>query len=222
MSELILQLEQVTKSFGESKVLDGIDLCVYSGEFITLLGSSGCGKTTTLRIISGLETPDSGRVLLEGSADYPQFRQVMVDEAQDYGPLHFLLLRKWFPRAEFTVLGDVQQSLAEDKKLDFYEQVAESLGLPGSPLAVLKETYRSTAEISAFCRRLAADPSLLLPFDRRGPEPALLQAADRAGMVELLTGQVKAYREEGLGSIAIITKTGAEAEALYRDLAGQE
>ncbi|MEA4891744.1 MAG: AAA family ATPase [Peptococcaceae bacterium] len=161
------------------------------------------------------------RVLLEGSADYPQFRQVMVDEAQDYGPLHFLLLRKWFPRAEFTVLGDVQQSLAEDKKLDFYEQVAESLGLPGSPLAVLKETYRSTAEISAFCRRLAADPSLLLPFDRRGPEPALLQAADRAGMVELLTGQVKAYREEGLGSIAIITKTGAEAEALYRDLAGR-
>ncbi len=66
MSELILQLEQVTKSFGESKVLDGIDLSVYSGEFITLLGSSGCGKTTTLRIISGLESPDSGRVLLEG------------------------------------------------------------------------------------------------------------------------------------------------------------
>ena len=48
-------------------VLNGIDLKVEPGEFITLLGSSGCGKTTTLRIISGLEVPDSGTVLLEGA-----------------------------------------------------------------------------------------------------------------------------------------------------------
>ncbi len=63
----ILELKNITKSFGGVSVLNGIDLQVKPGEFITLLGSSGCGKTTTLRIISGLETPDSGTVLLEGT-----------------------------------------------------------------------------------------------------------------------------------------------------------
>lgn len=66
MSDSILKLEQITKQFGATDVLRGIDLEVAAGEFITLLGSSGCGKTTTLRIIAGLEMPDSGRVLLEG------------------------------------------------------------------------------------------------------------------------------------------------------------
>ncbi len=66
MSETILELQNITKSFGETDVLRGVSISIQKGEFITLLGSSGCGKTTTLRIIAGLETPDSGRVLLNG------------------------------------------------------------------------------------------------------------------------------------------------------------
>lgn len=66
MSQTILVLQEIKKSFGGTPVLRGISLEVAHGEFITLLGSSGCGKTTTLRIIAGLESPDQGRVLLEG------------------------------------------------------------------------------------------------------------------------------------------------------------
>lgn len=66
MNDIILQLDRIEKRFGDTEVLNSIDLTVRRGEFITLLGSSGCGKTTTLRIISGLEQPDGGRVLLEG------------------------------------------------------------------------------------------------------------------------------------------------------------
>ena len=63
---VVLELKNITKSFGATKVLNGISLRVKEGDFVTLLGSSGCGKTTTLRIIAGLETPDGGEVLLEG------------------------------------------------------------------------------------------------------------------------------------------------------------
>lgn len=64
-NQYILQLKGIRKAFDETEVLKGIDLDIARGEFITLLGSSGCGKTTTLRIIAGLETPDAGQVLLE-------------------------------------------------------------------------------------------------------------------------------------------------------------
>lgn len=66
MGESILQLQQIRKSFANTEVLKGINLEAGQGEFITLLGASGCGKTTTLRIIAGLELPDSGQVILEG------------------------------------------------------------------------------------------------------------------------------------------------------------
>ncbi len=66
MGESILQLQQIRKSFENTEVLKGIDLEAGQGEFITLLGASGCGKTTTLRIIAGLELPDAGQVILEG------------------------------------------------------------------------------------------------------------------------------------------------------------
>lgn len=67
MSEISLELKNIKKSFQEGEdVLDDICLTAKKGEFVTLLGSSGCGKTTTLRIIAGLEQPDSGQVFLNG------------------------------------------------------------------------------------------------------------------------------------------------------------
>lgn len=66
MKDVILKLQNIKKAFGETEVLKGIDLEIHRGEFITLLGSSGCGKTTTLRIIAGLEETDEGSVILDG------------------------------------------------------------------------------------------------------------------------------------------------------------
>ena len=67
MSEISLELKNIKKSFQEGEdVLESICLTANKGEFVTLLGSSGCGKTTTLRIIAGLEQPDSGQVFLNG------------------------------------------------------------------------------------------------------------------------------------------------------------
>ena len=67
MTEICLELKNIKKSFsGSEDVLRGISLSIGKGEFLTLLGASGCGKTTTLRIIAGLEMPEEGQVFLEG------------------------------------------------------------------------------------------------------------------------------------------------------------
>lgn len=79
MDNTVLELRDIKKSFGKTEVLRGINLAVNEGEFITLLGSSGCGKTTLLRIIAGLEAADSGSVMLEGkdvTNDPPEKRSV--------------------------------------------------------------------------------------------------------------------------------------------------
>ena len=66
MTDTILSLENIEKNFDGENVLKNISLDIDRGEFVTLLGSSGCGKTTTIRIVAGLLTPDSGKVILNG------------------------------------------------------------------------------------------------------------------------------------------------------------
>ena len=120
MGESILQLRQIRKSFDNTEVLKGIDLEVAQGEFITLLGASGCGKTTTLRIIAGLELPDVGQVILEGQditnrepnkrdvntvfQNYALFPHMNVSDNVGYG----LKIRK-VPKAE--IAERVEQAL---------------------------------------------------------------------------------------------------------------
>src|SRR5262245_8198620 len=66
-----LVLEQLDKSFGEQTVLRELSLAVDKGEILALLGPSGSGKTTALRLIAGFETPDRGRILVEGEPVTP-------------------------------------------------------------------------------------------------------------------------------------------------------
>ncbi|MDR0567816.1 MAG: ABC transporter ATP-binding protein [Spirochaetaceae bacterium] len=60
-------IEEVSKSFGDFRVLNGVSLAIHKGEFFSLLGPSGCGKTTLLRIIAGFESPDAGKVTFDGA-----------------------------------------------------------------------------------------------------------------------------------------------------------
>jgi putrescine transport system ATP-binding protein len=63
----LLRIDAVVKKFGPLRAVDGLSLDIGSGEFFALLGPSGCGKTTLLRMLAGFETPDEGRILLDGA-----------------------------------------------------------------------------------------------------------------------------------------------------------
>src|SRR6267378_1094435 len=62
----LLRIDAVVKKFGVFRAVDGVSLDIAAGEFFALLGPSGCGKTTLLRMLAGFETPDEGRILLNG------------------------------------------------------------------------------------------------------------------------------------------------------------
>ena len=67
MSEPLIKIRQVSKSFGKFLAVDSIDLDIEEGAFVAIMGPSGCGKTTTLRMIAGLEIPDRGSIHYRGS-----------------------------------------------------------------------------------------------------------------------------------------------------------
>jgi putative spermidine/putrescine transport system ATP-binding protein len=82
----LIEIRNLTKSFGSVKAVDGVDLDINAGEFLTLLGPSGSGKTTVLRMIAGFETPDSGSVKLNGSdiTYLPPYERDVNTVFQDY------------------------------------------------------------------------------------------------------------------------------------------
>ena len=158
MSEVLLSLKHISKNFGEGDVLSDISLDVRRGEFVTMLGASGCGKTTLLRIISGLETPNAGEVILDGKdmADLPPESRPVNTVFQSYA---------LFPH--MSVEKNVAYGLKVrrmDKKAQA-ERVKEMLEL----VQMSEYAKRMPAQLSggqrqriAIARALAPQPKLLL------------------------------------------------------------
>lgn len=86
MAKKLIELKNISKSYGDNLVLDNLSLYINENEFITLLGPSGCGKTTTLRLIGGFETPDVGEIILDGVKinDLPAYQRPINTVFQRY------------------------------------------------------------------------------------------------------------------------------------------
>lgn len=78
MAEPLIELKQVSKAFGKNVVLDAVDLTIYRGEALSIIGPSGTGKSTILRLIAGLIAPDAGEIYVQG-----QLRKGLIEDAQD-------------------------------------------------------------------------------------------------------------------------------------------
>ena len=158
MAEKCLELKDIKKAFSKEEVLKEISLSIEKGEFITLLGSSGCGKTTTLRIIAGLETPDSGQVFLEGkdvTALPPEARDVNT-VFQNYA---------LFPH--MTVADNIGYGLKLKKtpKAEIKKRVSEMLELvqlPGYEKRKPSELSGGQKQRVAIARSLINNPKVLL------------------------------------------------------------
>jgi phospholipid/cholesterol/gamma-HCH transport system ATP-binding protein len=78
MKEPLIELKGISKSFGKNKILDNVDLTIYRGEALGIIGPSGTGKSTVLRIIAGLMAPDSGEIYIQGVR-----REGLIEDSAD-------------------------------------------------------------------------------------------------------------------------------------------
>ncbi|MGI6664497.1 MAG: HelD family protein [Christensenellaceae bacterium] len=147
-----------------------------------------------------------------GSDAYLQIRQVVVDEAQDYYPLQYAILRALFPGAKFTILGDVHQTIAKPEHMDFYETVTQVLGKRKNATVTLEKSFRATTEITQFAAHVLGEE--ILSFGRAGTPPKLIAQKERWDVAPLIQDAETAL-EKGYTSIGIVCKSAEEARRLY-------
>ena len=161
--DLVVQVRGLRRVFGTRAVLDGIDLSLRAGDFIALLGPSGTGKTTLLRILAGLDTADAGQVLV------PRVRSVVFQE-----PRLVMAHRVW----RNVVLGARRASKARSRAIQALTEVGLQTHSDAWPVTL----SGGEAQRVALARALATEPALLLldePF-------AALDALTRIRMHDLV------------------------------------
>lgn len=192
MAQPILTLENIHKSFDGTKVLDGISLSVLPGQFLTLLGPSGCGKTTTLRIIAGLETPDEGRVLLNGAevTKLPPEKRAVNTVFQNYA---------LFPHMNVLKNIAYPMKLRRVKKEDAARRVEELLSvvqLEGFGKRMPSQLSGGQRQRVAIARALSLEPDAII-----ADEPtSALDVSVRAQILNLL---MDLKRDLGLSMVFI-------------------
>ncbi|MBT2761365.1 RNA polymerase recycling motor HelD [Paenibacillus sp. ISL-20] len=155
--------------------------------------------------------------LIEGVRTNTEIRHVFVDEGQDYSTFQYEYLKKLFPRARMTVLGDFGQAIfTQSTKLqDSDSPLFRLYGEAETSLIHLVRSYRSTREIVDFTKVLLSDESEIVPFERSGPKPLLMKVEDGEMRDERILKDIAALKAEGFDSIAVITKTAAESRAAF-------
>ena len=158
MSKKLIELKNISKSFGDNLVLDELDLYIRENEFVTLLGPSGCGKTTILRIIGGFETPDIGNVFFDGvdiTKLPPNQRQLNT------------VFQKYALFTHMTIAENIAFGLKIKKKSDDYikEKIRYALdlvNLPGFEDRMPDSLSGGQQQRIAIARAIVNEPKVLL------------------------------------------------------------
>ena len=155
---MYLELSHLKKSFGEKTVVQDLSLSLERGELLCILGSSGCGKTTTLNMIGGFLAPDSGRVRLDGEdiTAIPPGRRPVTTVFQSYGLFpHMTVLQNVLYGLKFQ---RIRRSDAREKGLRYLDMV----GLSDYAGAYIHEISGGQQQRVALARALIVEPKLCL------------------------------------------------------------
>ncbi|RMH90730.1 ABC transporter ATP-binding protein [Lysobacter pythonis] len=153
-----VRIEAVTKTYGKLHACDDISLDVYRGEFFALLGGSGSGKSTLLRVLAGFETPDSGRVLIDGIdvTALPPYKRPVNMMFQSYALFPHMTV------AQNIAFGLKQDGMAGGEIKDRVRQMLELVQMPQLGGRKPDQLSGGQRQRVALARALAKQPKLLL------------------------------------------------------------
>ncbi|WP_298574633.1 polyamine ABC transporter ATP-binding protein [uncultured Luteimonas sp.] len=153
-----VRIEEVTKTFGKFYACDDISLDVYRGEFFALLGGSGSGKSTLLRVLAGFETPDRGRVLIDGVdvTALPPYQRPVNMMFQSYALFPHMTV------AQNIAFGLKQDRLPAGEIRDRVQAMLELVQMPQLGNRKPDQLSGGQRQRAALARALARQPKLLL------------------------------------------------------------
>ena len=205
MTQPIIRFEGVSKSFGAQAVLRDFSLDVAPGAFLTIIGRSGCGKTTALRLVNGLLTPDAGRVLVQGEdvagTDPVALRRRIGYAIQSVGLFPHMTVEKniaYVP--SISGLEGWKGAQRQEKAAALLRQVGLEPELARRYPRALSGGQRQRVGIA---RALAAGPDILLMDEPFG-------AVDEITRGQLQDEILRIHRESGI-TILFVTHDIAEA-----------
>lgn len=153
-------------------------------------------------------------IKLEGKKATKDYRHVVIDEAQDYSPLQFKVVRELTGTKYFTVVGDVNQRLIKYSDLAPMMELGKIFDDVNPEIYNLNKSYRSTYEIMEYANKYL-DEDRIIPIVRHGKPVEEIEFHNNEELSESIIESLKEFSNEGLESIAIITRDKEELEKVY-------
>jgi len=158
------------------------------------------------------------KLKLNGSREFKDIRQVVIDEAQDYYPLQYEVFNLLFPKAKFTVLGDFNQTLEKRGDKYIYDDIEKILCKKRSIKLSMNKSFRSSIEINSFTQKILNSKQEFVSFERHESEPQIIFKANEKLLYNAITLDINSYKSHGYESIAVICKTEKETLMLQKKL----
>ena len=205
MDELILQVNHLSKSFGNNLVLKDIDFSVSTGDVISIIGASGSGKSTLLRCINLLETPSSGEILYHGKnvlsrgTNAPEYRSHVGMVFQSFNLFNNMTVLENCMTGQIKVLKRGKEE-ARRHAMDYLERVGMAPFINARP----RQISGGQKQRVAIARAMAMDPEILLfdePTSALDPEMVgevlnVMQALAESGMTMLVVTHEMAFARD--------------------------
>lgn len=179
-----LQLENVSKSFGELQVLTNISITIEKGEFAAIVGPSGCGKSTILRMLAGLETPSTGKVSADGAAiQGPDPRRIFIFQEHALYP--------WRTVENNVGFGLELAKLPTEERKARVNAVLEKVGLDGFQTYYPHQLSGGMKQRASIARALVMNPEVLLLDEPYGALDANTRLTMQNELIKLWRGSGK-------------------------------